>query len=119
MVAKIHSNTWKKVNIIFDIEEIKKKCLVSSDDNASEDGSDGEANASTSLTDLSELDRNLARIRVLLESQYANAKEGSCTYVCADGAKLRLTPFMIHKWCIAIVSATILVLKTLPNCALA
>jgi hypothetical protein len=28
MVRKLHSNQWKKVHVIFDMEDIKKRCLV-------------------------------------------------------------------------------------------
>ena len=101
MVEKIHKNGWKKVHIMFDMEEIKKRCL--SQDNTSDAEQTENAEPAAPASELSDLDRNLARIRVMLEKKYASEKDGGFSFVCADGAKLRLTPFMMREWCIAIV----------------
>jgi hypothetical protein len=101
MVEKIRKHGWKKVNIMFDMEEIKKRCLTQDDTSDAELADNTQPAAPTS--ELSDLDRNLTRIRLMLEKKYASEKDSGFTYVCADGSKLRLTPFMMHEWCIAIV----------------
>ena len=101
MVNKLCKHGWKKVHIMFDMEEIKKRCLTR--DNTSDTEQTENADPVAPASDLSDLDRNLVRIRILLEKQYANEKDGGFIYVCADGTKLRLTPFMMREWCIAIV----------------
>lgn len=103
MVEKIRKHGWKKVNIMFDMEEIKKRCLTQNDTSDTELADNAQPAAPT--VELSDLDRNLARIRLTLEKKYASEKDGGFAYVCADGAKLRLTPFMLREWCIAIVRA--------------
>jgi hypothetical protein len=101
MVDKLRKHGWKKVHIMFDMEEIKKRCLTR--DNTSDAEQTEDADPIAPASELSDLDRNLARIRIILEKQYASEKNGGFIYVCADGTKLRLTPFMMREWCIAIV----------------
>jgi hypothetical protein len=103
MVEKIRKHGWKKVNIMFDMEEIKKRCLTQ--DNTSDAELANNAQPAAPTLELSDLDRNLARIRLMLEKKHTDEKEGRFAYVCADGNKLCLTPFMLCKWCIAIVRA--------------
>lgn len=69
----------------------------------SDNENDLEDDTSAPTAELSELERNLARIRVLLEQKYSNNQDNCFSYVCANGYKLRLTPFMMREWALAIV----------------
>jgi hypothetical protein len=65
---------------------------------------DGDKSESGPTADLSELDHNIARIRLKLEKRYGNRNDKSYTYEASDGIKIRLTPFMMREWSLAIVS---------------
>lgn len=51
----------------------------------------------------SDLDRQLARFRVLLEKKWGNDHDNTFTYIYPDGTTLRLTPHMIKEWARALV----------------
>jgi hypothetical protein len=68
------------------------------------DDENDDGDASAPALELSDLERNLARIRVMLEQKYSNDRDSCFSYVCPNGFKLRLTPFMMREWSLAIVS---------------
>jgi len=49
------------------------------------------------------LERELGRIRGVLETKYANPTDGGYTYVTNEGEKVPLTPGMMSEWARAIV----------------
>jgi hypothetical protein len=52
---------------------------------------------------VSDLDRELARLRIKLEKKWGNNHDGAIVYIYADGTKLPLTPLMIKEWARALV----------------
>ena len=49
------------------------------------------------------MERELARLRGLLEAKYANPSDSGYTYVSNDGEKIPLTPSMMSEWARACV----------------
>jgi len=58
--------------------------------------------------DLTDLDRDLARIRGLLEQKWANDEDAGFSFIYTDGTRLPLTPHMLFQWALAIVSLILL-----------
>jgi len=52
---------------------------------------------------VTDLEKQLAHFRMLLEKKWGNDHDNSCTYVYSDGTSLPLTPHMIKEWARAIV----------------
>lgn len=82
--------------------------IILQEENGSENENENDGDMLAPTGELSELERNLARIRVLLEQKYVNDRENCYSYVCANGYKLRLTPFMMREWAMAIVRLLVL-----------
>jgi hypothetical protein len=57
---------------------------------------------------ITELEKQLAHFRVLLEKKWGNELDNSCTYIYPDGTLLPLTPHMIKEWARAIVSSSLI-----------
>ena len=60
----------------------------------------------TGADEISDLDRELARLRVLLEKKYGSDDDSGFTYICDDNYKLSLTPLMMREWAMAMVSTS-------------
>jgi len=73
----------------------------------SDDENDGNADDEgiNDTNGLTELERELARFRRLLEKKYANDHDAGYTFVACDGMVLPLTPLMMKEWSRACVSA--------------
>jgi hypothetical protein len=52
---------------------------------------------------LTDLEKQLAHFRMLIEKKWGNDNNNSCTYIYPDGTSLSLTPHMIKEWARAIV----------------
>ena len=120
-VQKINNNRYGKVNIIIDIDDVKKKCPVDVSTSFSLDfflmrfaqpdvlvDNDNLQVLDPAATPegATALDLSLARFRSMLEKKYgSDNKPGHYVYICADNTELPLTPFMMHQWAIALVSS--------------
>jgi len=49
------------------------------------------------------MERELGRLRGLLEKKYANPTDSGYTYITNDGEKIALTPSMMSEWARAAV----------------
>ena len=49
------------------------------------------------------MERELGRLRGLLEKKYANPADSGYTYITNDGEKVALTPSMMSEWARAVV----------------
>jgi hypothetical protein len=55
------------------------------------------------VSGVTDLEKQLAHFRMLLEKKWGNDHDNSCTYIYPDGTPLPLTPHMIKEWARAIV----------------
>ena len=123
----ICANLVKKITVFVDMGDIQKSwrsvsdCLKFSESNslrygtlkrrtgASEDEDEGQADhyGVNDVNGLTELERELARFRHLLEKKYANEHDAGYTFLANDDVTLPLTPLMMKEWSRACVSAVL------------
>ncbi|KAJ7729561.1 hypothetical protein B0H16DRAFT_1330360, partial [Mycena metata] len=102
LVTNILAGLPAKTNIYIDMADIQKhwrgvRCSSHGSDNEDEDADLYDSNG------LSNLDRELARLRGKLEQKYQNDHDVGFTYIDPDsGTSVPLTPQMIKEWCCAI-----------------
>lgn len=114
----------KKVNkltVLVHINAIKdasKKRKAGGSGSESDSGSDGQEIDEGSGEDekgYTAMDRELGRLRGLLEKKYQNPNDSGYTYITNDGERLPLTPIMLAQWCRALYDNTV-TLSDPPNC---
>jgi hypothetical protein len=82
--------------------------IILQEENRSENEYKNDGDMLAPTGELLELECNLTRIWVLLEQKYVNDCENCYSYVCTNGYKLWLTPFMMQEWALAILSLIVL-----------
>ncbi|KAF8336084.1 hypothetical protein F5887DRAFT_1078938 [Amanita rubescens] len=79
-------------------KKTKKKGMTESDDGDNEDSQD-EATDDDNNTGLTRIDAELARLRKILETKYANDHGSGFAYIdSSSGELVPLTPFMMKEW---------------------
>ncbi|KAI0041488.1 hypothetical protein FA95DRAFT_1576317 [Auriscalpium vulgare] len=103
MVEKINLKKPTKVQVIIDMAYVQMNCkkAKNEDDDSDEASNPEDTFKSGGKGKLSDLERDLARIRVLLEDNYRTPK-GEFLYKREDGDEQRLTSFLMREWAQAI-----------------
>ncbi|KAF8870045.1 hypothetical protein CPB84DRAFT_1855828 [Gymnopilus junonius] len=113
MVMKILDTTPEKVTVFVNLEDIQnaqKKRTGHTDSSSNE----GDLEDEGDVDGLRPIDRDLGRIRGLLEKKYRNPNDDGYTFIANDGERVPLTPGMISEWarCIYDGNSTI---HVMPN----
>ncbi|KDR66659.1 hypothetical protein GALMADRAFT_216875 [Galerina marginata CBS 339.88] len=103
MAQKIVEEQPSKLTMYVDLEAVKAGAKRRDDEGStSEEGSDDDE-LTTNAKNV--VDRELGRIRMLLEKKYANESDGGYTYTAGDSERVPLTPAMMSEWVRAIYDA--------------
>lgn len=79
----------------------KQRNASDNEDNLS--ANDNESEDEQQASGVTDLEKQLAHFRILLEKKWGNDHDNSFTYIYPDGTPLPLTPHMIKEWARAIV----------------
>ncbi|KAF8799455.1 hypothetical protein BYT27DRAFT_7223729 [Phlegmacium glaucopus] len=103
MAKKILEEQPSRLTVYVDLDAVKAGAKRR-DEDGSTSGEDSEDEEVTG-NGKNGVERELGRIRMLLEKKYANDSDSGYTYTAGDGEKVPLTPAMMSEWVRAIYDA--------------
>ncbi|KAF8173099.1 hypothetical protein BJ912DRAFT_1065367 [Pholiota molesta] len=103
IVTQIFKGKPRKIIIWLSLDDVKKAFKRKDDNTDSEKDKSGTEDSDSNDTK-GHIERELSRIRGILEKKYANPTDSGYTYIHDDGERLPLTPAMLLQWARAIYS---------------
>ncbi|KAF8503814.1 hypothetical protein F5888DRAFT_1800103 [Russula emetica] len=118
MVANLTNSEPDKIKILMDMKVIRSSCgqvQNTSDDEGNSSANDNESEDEQQASRVTDLEKQLAHLCMLLKKKWGNDHDNSCTYIYPDGTALPLMLHMIKEWAHAIYDGADVTIKQPPN----